>query len=158
MTSPLGLVTTFNTFDDTRKRLPKTVTYLQPTVTVPGGTDVPSRTWTTETTYDAFGYVNTVTTMENGLTVSWQDFDYDALGRLTSMTLRESASGVLLRQESYEYDSLYRQTVRVDGRAATHTTDYDTAGRVKETIAAKDADHPAAVSYTHLTLPTIYSV
>jgi hypothetical protein len=142
--NPLGLEIDVTVFDPDDSRLPKTVV-----TTSPAGPGYAQRQWTTETIYDDFGYVDTVTTTENGLVVSFEDSNYDALGRLINYQLKESATGLVLRNESYSYDSLGRQISKTDGRNAVHETAYDAAGRVHQTIAAFDAKYdPASIAGT----------
>jgi uncharacterized delta-60 repeat protein len=134
-TDPLGLITQYAYENTTHTRLPSKITTTQPAVAGVAA----QRVWTQTIQYDPHGYIDTITTEKNNLTISTENHDYDELGRLVSMTVKEGADGITLRHSTYGYDSLGRQISMTDGRGALHTTDYDSAGRIIQTVSADGA-------------------
>ncbi|WP_146577689.1 phospholipase effector Tle1 domain-containing protein [Neorhodopirellula pilleata] len=131
-TSSVGLVTTYQ-YNDTAH--PRRVT--STTTTVPekdeGGILQPEQSFVVTNTYDSHGYLDTVTTKQDGVDVSIEDFHFDPLGRLIEYELLEGGSNAKqLRYNAYTYNSLGQQLTEVDGHGTFIEAVYDTASRIIE--------------------------
>ncbi|WP_068265635.1 dockerin type I domain-containing protein [Rubripirellula obstinata] len=132
--NPQGATVDVIDYAPNRPRLPRTVRVTEPEIAggaVLGGSD--RRVWETVTTYDHRGYVDTITTIENGTVVTTETQTHDDRGRLIFRQVQNAATGVA-QQTMHAYDSLDREIAVIDPHNTLTTTDYDTAGRVIQTM------------------------
>ena len=126
--APSGLTTEFVTYDGNNR--------LAQTRTTDAYGDV--EILLTTTTYDTFGFVDTVTTADDsglGGTLSEIDYQFDSSGLLRNVKTK-AGDGTVLAESSYEYAADGATTAAIDADGVRSESQFDTAGRlISQTVA-----------------------